>query len=462
MQNRTESSLRVIVGPARGEVLVEAVPPAPSSGSGELPGLDLALADWESDSFSLADFDRYAETVAADAAGAAFEIRLSGERSRLARAARQVALRCQRLAARRNAASSGEVFDRVLAGHRRFRDLPLPSAAAGYAHALDAWQWLLRLDPEAGLAVQLAALFHEAWRLAPPEHPAAPLEHSAASLEHSEHSEHSDSHANACRLQGAWLTDELLAEAGVDLATRVRVHRLIAGRERPPAAAEPDRALLDEADALSWLSFGAVAGSGGSADCPAAVGEAGVLGAGQAARQIADALACLRPAARVWLRGLRLRGEVIRLLEAELARQAPLAALAPLAPDHEAALIAAEIDFPAAVPQVQAAARRGATAAAAMARKRLAAGMAGSAGLAPTRVSALLARAARLGDLAAHPASAADVAAARTLAATGARPASGSDGAGASRARRRLLAVAAAKLARTKRSPAPAASCRDA
>jgi hypothetical protein len=204
-----------------------------------------------------------------------------------------------------------------------------------------------------------------------------------------------------------------------------------------------------------------VAGSGGSTDCPAAVGEPGVLGAGPAARQIADALACLRPAARVWLRDLRLhgvRGEAIRLLEAELAR---LARLAPLAPDNEAALIGAETAFPAAVQQAQATARRGTTAAATMSRKRLAAGMAGSAGIAPTRVSGLLARAARLGDLAARPANAADVAAARTLAATGTRPAPIGDGAGASRARRRLLAIAAAKPNRTKRSPAPAGSCRD-
>ena len=32
-------------------------------------------------------------------------------------------------------------------------------------HALDVWQWVLRLSPSAGLAVQLAALFHDVGRL---------------------------------------------------------------------------------------------------------------------------------------------------------------------------------------------------------------------------------------------------------------------------------------------------------
>src|SRR5579864_3967993 len=87
-----------------------------------LPGLDLALAEWQSDAFPFRDFDRLAETLAADAPGGAFEIRLSGESRRLAAAAQQVVTRCQRLAARRNAASASELFERVLAGHRRLHD----------------------------------------------------------------------------------------------------------------------------------------------------------------------------------------------------------------------------------------------------------------------------------------------------------------------------------------------------
>jgi hypothetical protein len=407
VRDRDESALRIVFEPARGQALVEAVPPGPSADAGELPGLDLTLAEWESDSFSFSDFDRYAETLAADAAGDNFEIRLSGETCRLASAARQIALRCQRLAGRRNAASSGELFDRVLACHRRFRDLPRAAAAAAYAHALDTWQWVLRLDFEASLALQLAALFHEAWRLTPeiPEMPETPKQAGgdrsgrAAGLAGSSRPEQEleESQAHRVARRGAWMTDELLAEAGIDLATRVRVHRLIAECARGSAAADPaigadgangaddalaaDRALLHHADALSCFSLGAPAGAG-----------------------------CLpQPTVRADLAG-----------------------------------------------------HRPATAATMMARKRLAAGMAGGAGIAPTRVSALLARAALLGDLAAHPARQADAAAVRVLAAGGAKPTLTGAGAGASRARRRLLAIAAAKPARAKRSPAPAASCHDA
>ncbi|HXO27981.1 MAG TPA: hypothetical protein VOA80_11585, partial [Thermoanaerobaculia bacterium] len=251
-----------------------------------LPGLDLTLAEWQSDSFPFRDFDRFAETLAADAPGGAFEIRLSGEAHRLAAAARQVVTRCQRLAARRNAASACDLFERALAGHRRLHDRTRPPAASVYAHALDTWQWLLRLDPEASLAPQLAALFHDVGRLG--------------------------AEAGTPGGAGAWVTDELLAELDVDLAVRVRVHRLIGGRRHPSAAADPfaaEIALLDDADALSFFSFESAA-------------YLDDFGAEQAARQVAHALARLRPASRTLLTALRLRTTVARLLERELGRRA--------------------------------------------------------------------------------------------------------------------------------------------
>src|SRR5260370_8288683 len=130
VRDRDDWALRIVFDPARGQALVEAVPPAPSADAGELPGLDLTLAEWESDSFSFSDFDRYAETLAADAAGGNFEIRLSGETCRLAAAARQVPLRCQRLARRPNAASRGDLFHRVLPPPPPFPHLPLPPPPA--------------------------------------------------------------------------------------------------------------------------------------------------------------------------------------------------------------------------------------------------------------------------------------------------------------------------------------------
>ncbi|HEV3074107.1 MAG TPA: hypothetical protein VHB47_06795 [Thermoanaerobaculia bacterium] len=315
-----------------------------------LPGLDLTLAEWQSDSFPFRDFDRFAETLAADAPGGAFEIRLSGEARRLAAAARQVVTRCQRLAARRNAASACDLFERALAGHRRLHDRTRPPAASVYAHALDTWQWLLRLDPEAGLAPQLAALFHDVGRLG--------------------------AEAGTPGGAGAWVTDELLAELDVDLAVRVRVHRLIHGRRPAFNAADPfaaEIALLDDADALSFFSFESAA-------------YLDDFGAEQAARQVAHTLARLRPASRTLLTGLRLRTAVARLLERELGRRAVQI------PDGAGSAVAAGP-------------MRGAkpSRAIAIARSRMAAGMAGGAGIARTRTGALLARAAALGALAAPP-----------------------------------------------------------
>jgi hypothetical protein len=376
-----------------------------------LPVLELTLAEWRSDSFPFRDFDRFAEALAADAPGGAFEIRLSGEARWLAPAARQVVTRCQRLAARRNAASACELFERVLASHRRLHAPTRPQAAPVYAHALDTWQWLLRLDPEAGLVPQLAALFHDVERLVAEPGAAPAAGASGTPGADSADGRHClaagaglacvDDHAR----HGAWITDELLAELDIDLAARVRVHRLIAGRRRPPRASTGRRsatvdsfateiALLDDADALSFLAF----------DSAAYLDE---LGTEQTARAVADALARLRPASRALLRGLRLRTAVARLAQRELARQAapgpggPVAATAATAASGPTGAASVE----AAIVIAAGPARGGKPSrATVIARARMAAGLAGGAGIAPTRTGALLARAAALGALAArHP-----------------------------------------------------------
>lgn len=353
VRSMNASVLRILFNAGR-RLQVEAADTG-GAGAGErpLPGLDLTLAEWQSDSFPFRDFDSFAEALAADAPGGAFEIRLSGEARRLAAAARQVITRCQRLAARRNAASACDLFEQALAGHRRLHDRILPPAASVYAHALDTWQWLLRLDPEAGLEPQLAALFHDAGRLG--------------------------AEGGAPGGAGAWVTDELLAELDVDLAVRVRVHRLIVGRRRPSAAADPfaaEIALLHDADALSFFSFESAA-------------YLDDRGAEQAARQVAQALARLRPVSRTWLRDLRLRTAVARLIQRE---ELELARRTVPSPDGGGGAAAAGP-------------MRGAkpSRAIAIARSRMAAGMAGGAGIARTRTGALLARAAALGALAAPP-----------------------------------------------------------
>jgi len=410
----------------------------------ELPGLDLTLAEWLSDSFPFCDFDRFAEALAADAPGGAFEIRLSGEARGLAPAALQVVTRCQRLAAHRNAASACELFERVLAGHRRYHDLTRPQAASVYARALDTWQWLLRLDREAGLAPQLAALFRHIARLVTEAGAGADSERRAPG-----------GVGQACvddrARHGTWITDELLAELDVDLATRVRVHRLLGGRRRPPTAADPltaEVALLDDADALSFFSI----------DSAAYLDD---FGAERAERKVARTLARLRPASRAWLRGLRLRTTVARLVQQELAHRAaagPGGGSLAAAPCKSvgAAIVGAGSD---AVGPIRGGKPSRATA---IARSRLAAGLAGGAGIARTRTGALLARAAALGALAAHPPGPETATAApRAVAVTCARSAPASDIAAAPRARQRIIATAGANPARTKRPTVAAVNLRE-
>jgi hypothetical protein len=382
----------------------------PVPGAGELPGLDLALADWESDDFAFYDFDRRVEALAAAAPGGCFEIRLSGDPDRLLPAARQLAIRCQRLNGWRNdaAAAAGKLFDRAIAAHRRLHDLARPrlrSVMADYAHALDTWQWLLRLDPEAGLAPQLAALFHDVERLVCEAGTRG--EHRAPSTGYQAFK---DEHAR----RGAMLTDELLAELGIDLATRVRAYRLIAGHERPSAASSPsgaELALLNDADALSFFSLNSA-------------GYLGCFGTELTARKVAYTAARMRPSARARLRDLRLRATVARLLEAELASPSATAR-APSAPAAAAPPSRAQLTImpgtaagaardgkplpqaasPALVPRAvtQPFFAGEPSRATALARSRLAAGLAGGAGIARTRVSALLARAAALGTLSPQP-----------------------------------------------------------
>jgi hypothetical protein len=194
---------------------------------------------------------------------------------------------------RRNAASADPSFDAVLARHRDLHDLDKPLVYADYVHALDVWQWTLILQPDAGLAVQLAALFHDIERLS--SEADVRIEHRAA-----DYQEFKDNHA---RIGAAW-TDAILTELGLDAATRRAAVRLVGRHERPPEPGEVDAdlSLLNDADALSFLSLN----SSGYWD---------YYGPQQTARKVAWTLARLRPESRGWIAGMDLRPEVARIVE---------------------------------------------------------------------------------------------------------------------------------------------------
>lgn len=197
----------------------------------------------------------------------------------------EVMTRYQRFVARRNQASATPVFDAVLDALGRLFPPSDPLAKGDHDHALDTWQWVLRLDPGASTPAQLAALLHDIDRLDAEPHER--IEHRAR-----------DRVDRAASTMGerAYV---LLARSGVAPrdAERVRDVLLRQGGE----ASGSETALVDDADALSFLSLQ----SSRYADH---------FGLAQTRRKIAYTTARLSPGAREKLARVRLRPDIERLL----------------------------------------------------------------------------------------------------------------------------------------------------
>jgi hypothetical protein len=247
------------------------------------PGFD--PFSWDPHVFSAADAERLALHL------------VGAEGEALADAALEILTRYQGLIGRRNAASSGSVFDQILARHRTLHDMGKPLVRADYQHALDTWQWLLRLEPEADLAVQVAALFHDVERL---------LSEADARVEHKaeNYQRFKDVHAAL----GAELTCALLEELEVDAATCERVRWLIARHERP--CEDSALALLNDADALSFFSLNSS-------------GFIRYFSPEHSRRKVAYTLARLRPEHRARLERVRMAPAVRGMLDALHASSAP-------------------------------------------------------------------------------------------------------------------------------------------
>jgi hypothetical protein len=215
----------------------------------------------------------------------------------LAATALEMLTRYQGLIGRRNAASRGALFDTLLAHHRALHDTSKPLVVADYRHALDTWQWVLRLESRADLALQIAALFHDV------EWPRAEAD-TRVELPAHDYQAVKDAHAE----RGAEFASAVLAEVGVEPDLRERVRGLILRHERP--AADPELALLNDADALSFFSLHA---SGFARDLPRP----------HTRRMVAHALGRLRLQQRWRLARIRLAPQVRRLLE-EAMGAAPL------------------------------------------------------------------------------------------------------------------------------------------
>ena len=193
----------------------------------------------------------------------------------------EVMARYQRLVARRNAASSTPLFDAILEAHTNV----FGAVRTDLEHALDTWQWMLRLEPEIGLAPQIAALFHDIDRLESDLH---------ERIEHRAHRALDDAQAK----RGGERALAILRGLGIEEDEAQRVRDLVGGHVQ----SEADAAVLDDSDSLSFLSL-------------MSPRYADYFGLAQTRRKVAFTLGRLTPAAREKVALFRLRPDIDRLLQ---------------------------------------------------------------------------------------------------------------------------------------------------
>ncbi len=192
--------------------------------------------------------------------------------------------RAQRCAVRTNEASDTDWFRSVLVGHRKLHELSKPLVLADYRHAIDTWQWVLRLLPTASVEIQLAAVFHDVERLF--SEADQRVEHHAA-----DYPSFKDAHAG----KGAEMTRAILRELGAPADVVNGTCELVARHER--SSGGELLAALNDADALSFFSL--------NSD-----GFVAYYGTEHTRRKVRYTLERLRPKNRWRLGALRLRSDV--------------------------------------------------------------------------------------------------------------------------------------------------------
>jgi hypothetical protein len=227
------------------------------------------------------DFAPFDAAVACSTSDA---IAICGAPHLLAEVAGQVLTRWQRHIGRRNQFSQTRMFDSVLSAHAALHDRTKPLVKADLDHAIDTWQWMLRLDPQASLAAQLAALFHDIERL-----------ESEADRRIEQHAPDYAAFKEQHAKRGGERAEQVLTSAGIDSATAARVRDIVAFHERRGRDREVD--LVNDADGLSFFSLN----SSGYAD---------YFGPKQTRKKVAYTLRRLGERARARLRTVRLRPDV--------------------------------------------------------------------------------------------------------------------------------------------------------
>jgi hypothetical protein len=246
----------------------------------------IEIARWNDRRHDFWPFDGHVEDLAGRGP---VTLVVRGSHEEACRAAHEMLTRWQRLLDRRNAASRLPEFGALLVRLRALHDLSKPLVRADWNHALDTWQWMLRLQPSASGAAQMAALMHDIERLE--SEADVRVEHLAPN-----YASFKNNHA----ARGAQMVRAILDACGVGGAAADRVASLVAGHERPDR--DPERALLNDADALSFFSQN----SAGYLD---------YFGVEQARRKIAYSLERMGRGALARLTDIRMRADVACLVD---------------------------------------------------------------------------------------------------------------------------------------------------
>jgi hypothetical protein len=207
------------------------------------------------------------------------------------RAVAEIGNRYQRLVPRRNHASQGRRWRAIMERYRSLHQLSQLRPRGDHDHGLDAWQWLLRLEPEASLELQLAALFHDIERQT--SEPSEPSEQDAP-----DYARWKKAHAE----RSAAMLEQVLPGLGLDRWQLGRTAELVGQHEDPGGDAELQ--LLNDADALSFFAL-------------CSWGFARVFGAQHARRKARHTLGRMSPRGKDLLGQLELR--VSELVASEIA-----------------------------------------------------------------------------------------------------------------------------------------------
>lgn len=254
--------------------------------------LGIAASDWRSAGLDLLRLD--SQIHEREASGDSLCLRLSASGRDASTFFEQVLTRYQRLL--RFVERPDPIVARVLPPHRALFDLKKPLVRADYDHALDTWRWILRLDPGASRALQLAALLHDVERLR--SEPERRVEHLAP-----DYRAFKQAHARG----GGLLSAQILSECGLPQALVQRVQQLVEGHE--VKGDDEELAALNDADALSFFSLNSW-------------GFVHYFGPAHTRTKVAYTLARLGPAARRYLGRFRYHPELSGLLREQLSPRA--------------------------------------------------------------------------------------------------------------------------------------------